>query len=352
MKFIIKFSFAVAAVTAFIFSACNRKSADFIGPAYIAAPEGFAVTSFTATQPSIDFTSASPELLNATFTSSVTWILTITGNESGAVHTASGISNGFTNLPWLGDSDGALFFRSGEAVTATLSFFGTEYKANTNINIVTAPDYTTCGTYATSGDFEIDSMIQHKYGWHAFNDPTPIADVVQGVGYKEVDYNGDTVRAAQGHQYYFIRGLGNQSVFVSGIQYTGALMPLLPTNADEVWVNILLYGTGDENAGVELEYQENDPGRGAPGYQGETDDAFVARITLNHKGWKMFSFRYSDLTPSLNLAFGGSGNKIHEPNRLVSFDLVLVKKTDPNKAIEVYFDYPIITVGGPFKPCH
>ncbi len=82
----------------------------------------------------------------------------------------------------------------------------------------------------------------------------------------------------------------------------------------------------------------------------DDDDAFVAKITLNHKGWKLFSFKYSSLLPSINAAFGGSGNKIMEPNRVTILNLVLTKKSDPDSPVELYFDHPIFTVGGPFDP--
>ena len=107
MKQIFKISIILMAMFA-----CKRDKADFIGPAYIAAPEGFGVTGFTAPS-SVDFTSASVSF-NATFTSSVSWTLTITGQKSNAVHVMRGISNGFTNLVWTGKMDGVAFFKTGE----------------------------------------------------------------------------------------------------------------------------------------------------------------------------------------------------------------------------------------------
>jgi hypothetical protein len=354
MKLLFKFSLAITPLLIAVIFACTRQKPDYIGPAYVSVPDGFTVNSFSPSVTSISFNPTASMTFDATFSSSVSWTLTLKGVTSGAVHTVQGISSGFTGLQWFGNHDDAIFFKTGEKVMATLSFFATSLTSQitTPISIIQAPDYTGCGTFAQYGSFEDSTKIHHTFNWHAFNDPIAIPNVKQGVESDTIDFNGDTVRAAEGKMYYYIKGKGNQPVFVSGLQYNGPLTPVLSSNADDVWVNMLIYGTGDENAGVELEYQEDDPGRGAPGYQGTTDDAFVARITLSHKGWKMFSFRYSDLTPSLNADFGGSGNHVHEPNRLVSFDLVLVKKTDGNKAIEVFFDYPIITVGGPFKPCH
>ncbi len=357
MKIIFKFSLALTVFVALAFVlACSRQNPEYLGPAYVSAPEGFAVVSpLTSSNTNPDFNPAVATTFDATFSSSVSWTLTLTGQTSGAVRTFTGISSGFTGLEWWGDHDGVFFFRKGELVTATLSFFGTSMTAEAvaPITIVEAPNYQTCGKFSRYGDFEDETRITGANNWFPFSNPTtPIANVLQGVDSVAIDYNGNPVPSVEGKKYYYIKGKGAQATFVSGMQFTRTSnLSGLPADANEVWVNMYIYGTGDANAGVELEYQEADFD-GAPGYQGTDDDAFVARITLNHVGWKLFSFKYSDLTPSLNADFGGSGNKMHEPNRLRSWDIVVVKKTDPNSAIEVYFDYPIITVGGPFKPCH
>lgn len=338
-----------------ILFACKREAVDYLGPAYISAPEGFAVTGFTATPSPVDFT-ASVVNFNAVFSSNVTWNLTITGQTSGAVKKYSSISNGLNNFIWSGTHDGLTFFRTGETAIATLSFFGTTYTASTNIIITKARDFKLYGRFPIGGDFEDPKIVEpqpvapfYSPYWASFNYPTAIANVQQGVDSVAVDYNGNPVPSVQGKKYYYIKGKGDQSNFVSGLQYFGAIVPKLPATPDDIWVNAYLYGTGDANATVELEFQEDDKNTG-PGYNGKIDDAFVAYVTLNHVGWKLFSFKYSDLTPSKNADFGGSGNHIHEPERLKSFDIIAIKASKPDSPIEVYYDFPIITVGGPFDP--
>jgi hypothetical protein len=335
--------------------ACKRESVDYLGPAYISAPEGFTVTGFTATPSPINFTT-NTVIFNAVFTSNVTWTLTITGQTSGAVKKYTNISNGLNNLEWIGTHDGLTFFRTGETAVATLSFFGTTYAPSISIVITQARNFKLYGQFPLAGDFEDPTLVEpqptppyYSPYWASFNYPTPIPNVEQGVASNAIDYHGNPVPSVEGSRYYYIRGKGNQSNFVSGLQYFAALNPTLPATPDNIWVNMYLYGTGDANATVELEYQEDDKLTG-PGYNGMVDDAFVAYVTLNHIGWKLFSFKYSDLTPSKNKDFGGSGNKIHEPNRLKSFDIVVVKASLPDSPIEVYYDFPIITVGGPFDP--
>ena len=351
MKLLCKFS-----VLLMILSACQREKVDVLGPAYISAPEGFTVTTFAASHQAVDFSLDSVKF-NAVFTNTVSWTLIVVGQQSGAVYETKGISNGLSDAVWKGTHSSVCFFRKGENAIATLSFYGTAYTSSITITVAKTRDFSTYGQFPITGDFETPSKIEPKIGppavyspyWAAFNFPNPIPNVAQGVDSMAIDYNGNPIPPVEGTRYYYIKGKGNQQVFVSGMQYYGALVPTLPATPDNIWVNIYLWGTGDANTGVEIEYQEDDKYTG-PGYDGKKDDAFTAKLTLDHKGWKLFSFKYSDLAPSLNADFGGSGNKIHEPNRLKSFDLVVVKKNNPDSPIEVYFDYPIITVGGPFNP--
>ena len=345
------FSYSIVLIILF---SCKRENKEFLGPAFISASNGFVVNSFTGSPSPVDFTLTSV-YFNASFSNSVTWKLTIMGNESCAKKDFVGISNSVINLEWKGTHDGVYFFKKGETVTATLTFFGTTYTSVLNILISKPRNFTTYGQFPLIGDFENPLLVEpqpplYSPYWASFNYPTPIANVNQGCDSAAVDYNGNLVPSVQGKKYYFIKGKGAQAAFVSGIQYFGALTPVMPADPDNVWVNIYIYGTGDANAGVELEYQEADFDGTQSGYQGTDDDAFTAKFSLGHKGWKLFSFKYSSLTPSLNAPFGGSGNKKHEPEKLISFDLVLVKKLNPTASIEVYFDYPIITVGGPFNP--
>ncbi len=349
MKALFKFS-----VLLILLAACKREKLDYIGPAYVSAPLGFEVTSFTSSLSSVDFTSDSIKI-NAVFSSEVSWKLSITGQTSGAVYELSGISSGLKNMDWKGGNTGVFFFRTGENVVATLSFYGTELSSSITIKIITARDFRINNRFLPYGDFENPLKINDANNWHAFNNTTPpIPNVVQGVDSMAIDYNGNIVPSVQGKNYYFIKGVGNQSVFVSGVSYTrnsgGPLFNnTLPATPDNIWVNIYIYGTGDANIAVDLEYKEDDTGI-VDAYDPKHDDAFVAHLTLNHKGWKLFSFKYSDLVPSTTSGFGDKGNKIHEPERLVTWDLVLMKKSNPDSPVEVYFDYPIVTVGGPFNP--
>jgi len=343
-----------------VLSSCHREKADSVGPSYISAPDGFAVNSFSASTTTVDFTSGNVKFSGA-LTNAVTWIITIKGQTSGAVHQITGTSDNFSNVVWTGNHDGTEFFRAGETVTATLSFYGTTVTSSITITITNVPDYKTCGIVPLYGEFEDTAQVLNWYNGSSphyskyyahFNFPTPIPNVTQGIDSVAFDYNGKIVPSVQGKKYYYMKGLGNQPQFVTGMQYYGGgFKGHLSTDPNQVWFNIYIYGTGDANAELQIDFQESDYNGAQLGYQPTEDDAYVALITLNHKGWKLFSFPYSYLSHSTDINFGGRGNNKMEPNNISSFDVVLLKKLNPNSPVEVYLDYPIFTIGGPFKPC-
>jgi hypothetical protein len=340
----------------------------------ISAPDGFAVTSFTATPLSVDF-STGTVTFSAAFSSNVSWVLTITGQQSGAIHVVKGTSQTLSNV-WKGNQDEATFFMAGETATATLSFYNSSVTSSLSISITGVKNYITTTSPCEKlvapryGDFETPQKIGNP-NWNRFNAAGSHQGVAghnangAGLDSLAIDRNGNPVPPVQGKNYYVIKGIGpaDQTSFVDGISTdAGAFIygnvnlkyldpSTLPANPDDVWFNIYLYGTGDVNAGVDVEIQESDFDGLHFGYQPAEDDAWVAHIILDHIGWKLFSFQYSKLVPSSNALFGGNGNKVKEPNNIRSFDIVLLRKTNPKSPVEVYFDYPTFTVGGPFEPC-
>lgn len=328
----------LAAVAAL--GSCDIEDADYIGPAVISAPEDFEVTAFAASSDSANFDSDAVDFA-ATFSDPVSWTLTIEGAASGAKKSFNGLSD-VVDITWQGGHDGTYFFRQGEAVTATLSFLGTDKAETLNLDLGATADLTIGSVFPKSGNFEVDAEIDFP-SWARFN------VTEQGVDSMARDRNGSLVKPVEGKGYYYIKGIGGDPVFVDGIQYLGPWSDI-PADPDSVYFNIFLYGSEDPNATLVIELQEEDEDGIKAGYQGQDDDAFVTEVNLTHKGWKMFTFRYSDLTPSVNADFGGSGNKTMEPDRMKGIVLVLLKIQDPSSEVEVFFDYPIITFGGPFNP--
>lgn len=365
MKRTFKFSLVTILFFTGLIIACNRKKQDMIGPAYVAAPEGFEIIDFTSSSvppATVNFITTKVTF-NATFSSSVTWFLTIVGQQSGAVYEVSGTGSSINSVLWGGSHTGLFFFRSGESVTATVSAFGSSVTKSLTVNIGTRANFNTCqgGNYPRNADFETPVQVLPPSGnWASFNYPAgQIVNVVQGItGVDDdstqfpYDRNGQRIPAVQGKNYYFIKGLGDTPSFVSGLLYNRVIGAdsIKTRDPDELWFNVLVYGTGDPNAMMDIEFQEADlPGNNF--YDPTLDDAWIYHLDLKHVGWKMFSIKYSELVRSNNPDLGGRGNQIREPHRLRQFAFVLLKKNNPNAPVEVFFDYPIFTIGGPFKPC-
>ena len=359
MKRLFKFSLVILFMLGVVFIACNRKNPEVIGPSYVAASEGITV-SLNPVAASVNFILTPKLFFTANFSETATWILTIVGHKSGAVYRVSGTGNGFTNIPWGGSHSELLFFRTGETVTATVSFFGSSVTASRDIVINRVATFNSCGIFPKNADFETPNLVLPPSGnWASFNYPAgTIVNVAQGItGLNDdstqypFDRFGNRVYAVQGVNYYYIKGLGDSPSFVSGLLYQSVTAtPITSADPDDVWFNVYVYGTGDINAMVDMEFQEADlPGNND--YNAKLDDAWVYHLELKHTGWKLISFKYSDLMISNNPDLGGSGNKKMEPNRLRQFDFVLLKKTNPNAPVEMFIDYPIFTIGGPFKPC-
>lgn len=80
-----------------------------------------------------------------------------------------------------------------------------------------------------------------------------------------------------------------------------------------------------------------------------SDDSWEISIRPDTKGWKLYSFRLSDLNAAIVAGSGGSGNKIKEPTRICRVQLALIASS-PRVFSKMIFDYPTITLGGPFDP--
>jgi hypothetical protein len=385
MKHILRLSTFVVIALISVALACSRQNPEYIGPAYIAAPDGFNVSALTPSMTTINFTPPYENVkYNAKFSSSVSWKLTITGQTSGAVHVIEGTSANLSNVIWRGQMDGAQFFKVGEVAEATLSFYGTSLTTSANVTITGVPSYVHCGSQAPGATFDSPSGTLPATGWNGFNKaPNPkipngaystfittIVNVKQGVAVSggtgdnalQSDRNGNLVVAPEGAGYYYIKGLGDQSAYVSGIGF-GTYLPttydqfhnyLKSYSPNDIWVNVYLYGSGDANAEAQLEFQECKKCLSVTtaGPMAYTDNYWEAYVPLTHIGWKLFSFKYSELTLSTNKSNGGSGDGIQQPGNLWGYDVTLQKVSNPNSPVELFMDYPIITVGGPFKPCN
>lgn len=332
----------LAAGTIFAFASCERTDVDQIGPSVYIAPDNFQVQDSLAANPSeVNFNDENVDF-SAAMSDQASWTISIRGMQSGAVKDISGnqpVINA-ANASWNGNHSGTVFFETGETAVASLSFMGSDVTMHDTITINEAKDFGASPNHLllTAGGFEDPSDI-------AFPTWVPFNDYEQGVA---SDING--ISAVQGNNYYYIDGANPADNYVDGIRYDFSSFPsaLQGVEPSEVWVNIYLYGEGNEDVQFTYSLKEADGDEDNDEYAETEDDAMEVSVTPD-EGWNLYSFRYDNLSPSTAADFGGSGNKVHEPHRLRSVQFNLNSQT-MGENVRLIFDYPIITIGAPFDP--
>ena len=219
----------------------------------------------------------------------------ITGRVSGAVKKIqlNAYELNQNNSIWFGGSSTLIGFQE-ELCDVNISFIGTEIIIKREIEIVGITNFDQENTInLESNGFESNSSSEF------FMNCTKVDDFIAAQGQVSVRVPYEVNDA---YLYLGEDNLGSGSFYA------------LPNDPKRVWFNIYVFGTGDADARMFIEFKEADEGNLA--YNHGRDDGVQAFIPLGHQGWKLFSFRYSDLGFSSVAAFGGSGNKIHEPNKI------------------------------------
>jgi hypothetical protein len=372
------FMFVILAslVSGITISGCKRKKADYLGPEYITAPDNLVVTGFAASS-NVNFQTGACST-QADFSARVSYTITYRGLTSGAVKQYIGVSDKLdATVPggvWNGSHDNLYFFHKGEQVEVTLSFLRSEvnykdtitiqeirntFPANPQLVRVGGPLYFSyeIANPATGGYFPLQF-------W--FSEAKNTADKFAFYALAS-DYG---IKAIDGVKTFRIAGVSDQpnGYFVGGIQHrsntTAFLLPTTWTDPSQIYFNVYLYGNGQRNTIVNLEFHESDATNatngptkkdcggstvGASGHDPCTDDAWVMAVPIDFTGWRLVSFRYSDFLRSGEAGAGGSGNNQIEPIRVARIQLGVVSTPAFTKA-DVIFDYPVITYGAPFDP--
>lgn len=326
---------AILFASAVLNTGCKRAEG-IVGPEFVAAPEGFTVVgnSFTASKAAVAFGSSDSISFHAEFSSKVSWKITLTGQSSGAEMVIEGLGSEIdeTSAVWEnGGHTGVYFFETGETVTATLSFLGSSIALTDNFVLTSTRNWgSKANLYLPNNNgFETGNFS----GWFEYN--PPLNEIVT------------TPAAVEGLNCVYLFGNGAPD-FVTGIGSPPGTHPGIPADPDSVYVNLYVYGSNNPNAFVSFQFKEADKDEANNDYADTDDDAWEGRISLNFTGWKLFSFKYSQLTASEAAAFGGSGNKVHEPDRIRVIQVGL--QTSSSQYAEVWIDYPTITINGPFVP--
>lgn len=369
----------------FIFFSCKTKKDEVLGKKLFYASDSFKILESvdvdkTSVIFSVDKKSArngwltveDSVIFSAKYNEKVTTKICIQGLESGAQRTLmidAKELNG-VNSAWFGEHDGFDFFRKEKAlVTYDVLGFG-EVRTPDTIEIKGPQLYRGGRNFALPAwSFEqANENSEDKYDQQIGGDHfQPYGNGVPELGIfnvsKVVDINTPNGNIA----YKLESSVTNKNGFLKmGVSFLGASFTrtvrykyfITSDKPDDVYFNIYVYSPVSRPAtrlvAVLGETDQNEILNTAAflGKDASHDrfihDRKLLNITMNFTGWKLFSFKYSDIPFATNKFYGGSGNKINEPQSVSLLDFNL--EADFPGTHYAYVDFPIITYGGPFDP--
>ncbi len=334
----------------FLFFQCEREKVNYLGPEYYSAGPDFHILDYTI--PGTYQITGTPDTIKASFSSRVSYVLTLKGKTSGAYKTIRGIGENVLQH-WDGGHDGDYYFMEGEAVEATLSFLGTSLEGKKIVTLGSSKQYLIPGKIfpvATSS-----APVKEGFeGTYNFNSPTwsygPYSDAGEQL-FSGIDgmnpSNG--IRPIHESKAYTLSGQDlNHNYFVCGLKKVFS-----PTEKNyfasgtPVYVNIYLYGKGNPASKLNVTFEENDRNT-ADNSSSSNEDAYDYQFSLAHTGWKLFTVRYADFTLSGDPS-RSNYNGIKEPDKIVAMAFNLLSSPS-GQAVDATFDMPVISFGEPFDP--
>lgn len=322
------------------FSSCERDGITPVKEKFRNAPEGFSVNAFTVPSSPVNL-DLGPAAISADLSDEVTWTLILTGAESKAVKTFTGLSKD-VNIQWNGSHKDIYFFRAGEYIYANLSFLGSDLIMLDSFMLSKTKVYDGLLLFQRTG-FDKDFV------WPAFSFmETGEASTVQ---------HRVTTKSVQGTGSFYLSGSDvNNTYFINAVRDMADLPGVVrffdipDINPDSIFFNVYVYGSGNPAAmgGIGVGEDENENGFYEDG-QFHSEDTWDFQFRVNWTGWKLVSAPYSSFQKNSNPLYGGTGNGVREPDKIrqITFNLL---SSPPANDVEIYYDFPIITIGKPFSP--
>ncbi len=364
---------------------CERNT-EAIGPEYkIPSADFKMLNAFSAAQNNIDFSISSEQIFTASFSENVSWFVNLKGSKSGAKKSISGFSKelNMANCKWNGNHDDLYFFRSGETVVATLTFLGSTLSFTDTFNLVTARSWNIPGKIIPVLNFESGASTFDYQFYDGPSDKYPTYKVTYSVkngvqsdmfsglnnSIQSVlkNVSGDTIQgfprgSIEGEKLYRFAGKdgvyngdGYSDYFIGGAGMGKVGYYALSSDPDQVYFNIYVFGTGDPNSKLVINFNEDDDGNGNAdaGNQSENyilyEDEYAYGIQVSWEGWKLISVKYDDLELSADGAKAKYGNKKKEPHKIAKMGFVLLSTKKGDQA-NVNFDFPVFTIAQIFNP--
>jgi len=287
------------------------------------------VQDFEASTDVADFSSGGSVVFTAQFNKNINWVITITGNTSGAVKRIEGFNRiiNAENARWNG-------------TTTDLPFFKNEM-CSVEITIPEEPDYMDTAEIEVIGTRTYEGSLVTD--WENGLNPGFTVFVQSGLDMRFDTINDPT--GAEGGVFYEMSGevtfaddLGNVAMPKDAFTDPDFSLSLVP---DIVYFNVFAKKGQDAAEDIVVfQFMEDDNGNGT--YDPNADDLYeyvIQDLTLD---WEQYSVPYTDMVLSND---GGGGQR--NPDRLTR---IVVLPIGLGVRFEGFFDYLIFTEGAPLQP--
>jgi len=285
------------------------------------------VQDFEASTEVVDFSASGTVVFTAEFNKNINWVITITGNTSGAIKRIEGFNRiiNAQNATWDGR-------------TSVLPFFKNEM-CSVEITIPEEPDYMDSAEVEVIGTRTYDGNLITD--WENGLNPGFELFVQSGA-----DMRFDTVvspLSAEGNAFYETSGLVDFSDDLGNIAMPKDAFTdefILSPNSELVYFNVFarkgINSVGDIYV---FQFMEDDDGNGS--FNPNVDDLHEFVFQDLSEDWEQFSIQYANLTTPNN---SGGGQK--NPDRLIRVVMLPIGLGEP---FECYLDFLIFTEGGPLQ---
>ncbi|MFN5218091.1 MAG: hypothetical protein ACK5CL_04925 [Sphingomonadales bacterium] len=320
-----------------ILGSCKREQKQFEGPSLedLNGPFGM-IKPFAASKATVDFSKGETVIFSAEFTKQCDWTITISGDVSKAKKIISGKSRQVTasNAVWDGTTTVLPAFKT-EPCKAVLRIDGV--KDSFMLTLVVS------GIRVPQGLLIADFETGLNPKWTTF---------IQSGQFMDFKVKSDAF-AVQGKNYLNMAGKVTWDWLIGLIDFPafayGSSTLTLSSVPEDVYFNCLIYGDTTPNPSrVLFQFKEDDNNNKAWDQNGG-DDQFDKEIIVNWQGWKLVSFKYSDL---IHLKNGqpapNQGNSRHNSNNIVVLSMLHLANPSMG-AGRTKIDYLIFTDKAPLQ---
>jgi hypothetical protein len=275
------------------------------------------------------------------------WTVEIIGLNSGALKIFTGNDKDFSmnQITWNGSISFAPFFRKNEPVVARMRF---ENYPDTlySDTIIIAGARPTPTVDILVDDFESTLKAYNTFteGQQTFNSTS-------------VNYSGTS--SAEKTRFFVMSGNHGPtaSLFICGMALSAKISQgtannyfvFNTDNPKKVFFNSYVYGWGEKNAQLNVEFQEDDNLDGI--YQPAEEGTYSYKMNVNWKGWKLVSFSYDETSISTSGGFGNTDrNGKKELDRIINAQFLLLAQPGTSGVTRVGLDFASFTYSAPFQP--